>query len=132
MPPGATSWGMTMTDKRMTEGADLAPWFEAGRAEPPAPTGDWLARMETMALAEQPAPAPPMPMRAAAPRGGWLREMLGQLGGWPALAGLAAACVTGVWLGAAAPADWTASVSGGDSITAAEPASAYDYAMLGL
>ncbi|WP_258091994.1 hypothetical protein [Salipiger pentaromativorans] len=124
-----------MTDKRKAEEGGLAPWFEAGRAEVPAPSGDWLARMEAMALAEQPAPRPQQaPDAGAAPRGGWLREMLGVLGGWPAMAGLVAACATGIWFGAAAPSgvsDWL-SASAGDGISALEPASGFDYAMLGL
>lgn len=124
---------MTMTDDRMTQKDDLAPWFTAGCDEMPAPSGDWLARMEAMALAEQPVPdAAPVLDRAVPARRGWLREALAQLGGWPAMAGLAAACVTGVWIGAVAPSDWTTSVVSEDSISAAEPASAYDYAMLGL
>lgn len=128
---------MTMTDKRKAEEGGLAPWFEAGRAEAPAPSGDWLARMEAMALDEQPAPLPldaPAPQALPRARGGWLREMLAALGGWPAMAGLVAACATGVWFGAAAPSDLPGWPSGSDSetITALEPASGFDYAMLGL
>ncbi|KAA8612099.1 hypothetical protein [Salipiger aestuarii] len=124
---------MTMTDDRMTEHDDLTPWFTAGRDEMGQASGDWLARMEAMALAEQPTPAvAPALGGAGATARGWLREALGQLGGWPAMAGLAAACVTGIWIGAVAPSDWTGSVASDESISAAEPASAYDYAMLGL
>ncbi len=124
---------MTMTDKRKAEEGGLGPWFDAGRAEAPAPSGDWLARMEAMALEEQPAPRSAEAPVARAPRSR-LREMLAALGGWPAMAGLAVACATGIWFGAAAPSglpDWLP-VSGEDAITALEPASGFDYAMLGL
>ncbi|WP_303442048.1 hypothetical protein [Salipiger sp. 1_MG-2023] len=120
-----------MTDRKMSDDGPLAPWFDAARDYAPLASGDWLARMEAMALAEQPAPravSRPVPGR----RSGWLREALGQLGGWPAMAGLAAACVAGVWLGAVAPSDWTGMGTTDSLISAAEPASAYDYAMLGL
>jgi len=41
------------------------------------------------------------PPRRAAP-GIW-QQMLGMLGGWPAVGGLAAACAAGVWLGVSPP-----------------------------
>lgn len=123
------SWGMTMTDKLQRDDGPLAPWFDAARDAAPRPSGDWLARMEVLALEEQPAARPET---VAATRRPWWRDALGQLGGWPALAGLAAACVAGVWLGAAAPPDWTGTAQADGAISAAEPASAYDYAMLGL
>ncbi|GGG74266.1 hypothetical protein GCM10011415_23360 [Salipiger pallidus] len=128
---------MTMTDDRRTEEGGLAPWFDAGRDEAPLPSGDWLARMEAMALEMQPAPAPAgiaTPERAAPAWRGWLRDMLRGLGGWPAMAGLVAACATGVWFGVVAPSelsDWLAP-AGRDAMTAIEPASGFDYAMLGL
>ncbi|MAB06319.1 MAG: hypothetical protein CML50_09960 [Rhodobacteraceae bacterium] len=128
---------MTMTDKRKAEEGALAPWFEAGRAEAPAASEDWLARMERMALDEMPAPRPaaaPETPAAQVRRGGWLRETLGALGGWPAMAGLVAACATGIWFGAADPSGLTdlLDAASGDTITALEPASGFDYAMLGL
>jgi len=129
-----------MSDKRKAEEAGLSPWFEAGRAEAPAPSGDWLARMEAMALDEQPAAqasvVPVGPERTR--RGVRLRDLLSALGGWPAVAGLAAACAAGVWFGAVSPAglsDWTAAgatAAASDSYTTFEPASGFDVAMLGL
>ena len=129
-----------MSDKRKAEEAGLGPWFEAGRAEAPAPSGDWLARMEAMALEEQPAPQAPAvavsPERSR--RGVRLRDLMSALGGWPAVAGLAAACAAGVWFGAVSPAglsDWTAAgatAAASDSYTTFEPASGFDVAMLGL
>jgi hypothetical protein len=50
----------------------------------------------------------------AAPAGLWVR-MLDVLGGWPAVSGLAAATVAGVWIGVAPPAsveDMTAELLG--------------------
>ena len=128
-----------MSDKRRAEEAGLGPWFEAGRAEAPAPSGDWLARMEAMALEEQPAaPMPEVADLAARPRRGpRLHDLIPALGGWPAVAGLAAACAAGVWLGAVSPAGlsaWataTASPTASDSYTTFEPASGFDVAMLG-
>lgn len=128
-----------MSDKRKAEEAGLGPWFEAGRAEAPAPSGDWLARMEAMALEEQPTPPiPEVAERAVRPRRGLrLRDLIPALGGWPAVAGLAAACAAGVWFGAVSPAGlsaWataTASVTASDSYTTFEPASGFDVAMLG-
>lgn len=117
---------------RAEEGA-LAPWFEAGRDAPPEPGGDWLARMEAMALAEQPA-LRSAPERTAVPRPPLWREALRLLGGWPAVAGLAAACAAGIWIGVASPqgiADLLP-VTAGDSMWTLEPASGFDYAMVGL
>ncbi len=129
-----------MSDKRKAEEAGLGPWFDAGRAEAPAPSGDWLARMEAMALEEQPAPQPPAGARGPerARRGVRLRDLMSALGGWPAVAGLAAACAAGVWFGAVSPAgltEWTtttATAAASDSYTTFEPASGFDVAMLGL
>ena len=55
-----------MTDKRKAEEGAMAPWFEAARADAPAPSGDWLARMERLALDEMPSPRPD-PAAEAAP-----------------------------------------------------------------
>jgi hypothetical protein len=91
-----------MTDERhehhQAAGAgDLAPWFEAARADGPEPSDALMARVLADAEALQPRPADP-------PRGGgaWA-EVWRLLGGWPAAAGLAAAGVAGLWIGAAPP-----------------------------
>lgn len=129
-----------MSDKRKAEEAGLGPWFDAGRAEAPAPSGDWLARMEAMALDEQPAPqTPPVSHPSATPsaresRGFRLRDLLPVLGGWPAMAGLAAACAAGLWVGTVSPttfSDLTTVSAVSDSYTTFEPASGFDVAMLG-
>ncbi|MCA0847277.1 hypothetical protein [Salipiger thiooxidans] len=131
-----------MTDKRKAEEGAMAPWFEAARADAPAPSGDWLARMERLALDEMPSPRPdPVAVSAPAARRGLgarlgrsLRDVLGAVGGWPAMAGLVAACATGVWFGAVPPSgvsDWL-SVSAADSVMTLEPTSGFDDVMLGL
>jgi hypothetical protein len=54
------------------------------------------------------------PEQAATPSGLWTR-LLDALGGWPAVSGLAAATVAGVWIGVAPPTsvqDLTASMMG--------------------
>ncbi|MCT4370693.1 hypothetical protein CLG85_010325 [Yangia mangrovi] len=125
---------MTMTDQRRKEEGTLASLFEAERQYAPVPSGDWMARMEALALEEQPAPRPAVPA-APAPRrrSGW-REALRAFGGWPAVAGLAAACATGVWIGIASPETMTTLMSSDSSslLSALDPASGFDYAMLGL
>ena len=125
---------MTKTDRAGTEEGLLAPWFDAARDAEPLPDGDWMARMEALALAEQPSARPVPETRAAARRGGW-RDILGGLGGWPAMAGLAAACAAGVWIGVAAPEGSMSTllpVSAGDGVSGLEPASGFDYVMAGL
>ncbi|WP_226622926.1 hypothetical protein [Alloyangia pacifica] len=122
-----------MTDRSKTEEAMLDGLFEAERRTAPLPSGDWLARMEAMALEQQPAPRPaPAPMPRL--RGGGWREALRAFGGWPALAGLAAACAAGVWIGVASPQTMTTllSADSGNTLSALDPASGFDYAMLGL
>lgn len=140
---------MTMTDRSkggVPQDEDiLAPWFEAARQSPPEPSADWLARMEEMALEMQPAgPAEHLPPAGA--RDGVFRRLLRALGGeragqaafsprgWPAAAGLVAACAAGVWLGAAVPSELESLLGYDTSISLAtiEPASSFDYAMLGL
>jgi hypothetical protein len=91
-----------MTDERreheQSAGAgDLEAWFEAARGEGPEPSDALMARVLADAEALQPRSAPP-------PRsdGAWA-EVWRLLGGWPAAAGLAAAGVAGLWIGAAPP-----------------------------
>ena len=74
-------------------------FLDAARADPPLPSGDFMARMQRVALDAQPVAAaiviqaPPL----------WRRVLTG-LGGWPGAAGLAAACATGLWFGISPPA----------------------------
>ncbi|WP_245584661.1 hypothetical protein [Salipiger mucosus] len=122
-----------MTDRRRDDEGPLAPWFEAGREAAPRPDGDWMARMEALALEEQPAAVSAAVTPPA--RRGRLRDLLGQIGGWPAMAGLAAACAAGLWIGVASPdgvAQWWPGDTANAGYTTFDPASGFDFAMLEL
>lgn len=127
---------MRMTDRPSNEEGALAPWFAAGREAAPLPSGEFMARMEALALESQPAQraAPAAPARQS--RGpGRLLARLRAMGGWPALAGLTAACAMGLWIGVAAPeaaVDWVATATQEQGLSGLDPASGFDYAMLGL
>lgn len=107
-------------------GLDL--FFDAARATPPLPGGDFLTRIETQALEIQSAQ---QDIRSAARQPIWW-QLLQTLGGWPGAAGLAAACAAGVWLGIAPPAALDGVLgSGGDLGTLGlDPLSGYDLAMM--
>ena len=75
--------------------------FAEARAQAPAPSGDLMARILRDAETETRARAAPRP--APPPRTGWLGRLSDALGGWPALGGLAASTVLGLWLGVAQP-----------------------------
>lgn len=90
---------MTMTDPNDNMLDDL--FAEARRISPPV-GGDLMARVLADAAAAQ------------APARLWTR-LFEMLGGWPALGGLAAATVAGVWIGVSPPApvaDLTAALLG--------------------
>lgn len=113
-----------MADRKDDMGLDA--FFAAAKHEQAVPSGDLMARVQAQALAEMP--------RAGlqAQPGGW-RQLLAALGGWPAVAGLAAACVTGVWIGAAAPdalgTVWSGTEASLDTI-GLDPVSGFDLALL--
>jgi hypothetical protein len=90
---------MSMKDETGA-GADLEPFFAAARACPPEPSAALLARVAQAAQRPQQGPVRgPVAPRAT------LAERLGALlGGWPAMAGLAAAVLVGLWIGAGLPA----------------------------
>ena len=75
--------------------------FTEARIQAPTPAGDLMARIlqdaeaETRARVRLP-PAPPS-------RIGWIGRLSAALGGCPALGGLAASTVLGLWLGVAQP-----------------------------
>lgn len=86
-----------MTDPKEFE---LDALFDPARAENPTPSDDLMARVLADAVAMQPkteAIAHPKPQSAWA--GFW-----DMFGGWPALSGVAAAGVAGLWLGVTPPA----------------------------
>lgn len=75
----------------------LDAFFDAARRSPAAPSRDMLARVladaetvRTVACASRPRQVRPAPIRDL-------------LGGWPAMAGLAAATLIGLWTGAGLP-----------------------------
>ena len=92
---------MSMTDDDEQTEAALAPFLAAARAEAPLPSPELLARVLEAAEAEQARIA--RPARGPAPRGGLCARIRQGLGGWPALAGLTAAGLAGLWVGLALP-----------------------------
>jgi hypothetical protein len=85
------------------EDTGLDSFFAAARADTPQPGGDFLARMEALALAEQPAPRPEAPTGIPTRHIGLARQLREALGGWAGLAGLATACAAGIWIGVSPP-----------------------------
>ena len=88
-----------MTD-RDSDAIDLDRMFHAARSETEQMPQDLTDRILADARMVQ-VDLLAKPPRRAAP-GIW-QQMLGMLGGWPAVGGLAAACAAGVWLGVAPP-----------------------------
>lgn len=88
-------------DKEMTD-AELDRLFAEASDAGAVPSADLLARV--MADADAVADARDAPQTPPAPvRRGWLESLLGVIGGWPAMAGLATATVAGVWIGYSPP-----------------------------
>lgn len=98
-----------MTDDK-DDDATLTPFFDASRAQAPAPSADLMARVLADARAEQPTTA--APVRPARPARGRLATVFDALGGWPAMAGLTAATVAGVWIGVNPPAGMADQLAG--------------------
>ena len=86
---------MPMTDDERQE-RRLEVAFEAAGAARPEPSAELMARVLADAEAAQAEFAPASVPR---PRSGYLRQFFETLGGWPAIAGLTAAGVAGIWLG---------------------------------
>jgi hypothetical protein len=91
---------MSMSDKDQAEGG-LDVFFEAARVQAPGPSPDLLARV--LADADATRQAHPAAGPAPAPRPGIAARLYRLLGGWPVMAGLATAALTGVWIGTALP-----------------------------
>ncbi|SIT12333.1 hypothetical protein SAMN05421759_11813 [Roseivivax lentus] len=91
---------MAKTERGQKRDDPLERYFEAGRNAPERPDPAFLAR-----LAEQAAGmAADHRNREARPlRGTALGQIREALGGWPALSGLAAAGLAGLWIGIAGP-----------------------------
>lgn len=94
---------MPMSDKDQ-DIAGLGAFFDAARAQPPAPSSALLARVLADAEAEQAWIRRRTQAAAEAPRSGRLQQFYRLLGGWPAIAGLTTAVVAGVWIGTTLPA----------------------------
>ena len=82
-------------------------------ARHPAPSEDFLARLVADAEAEAGAAQLCPPAKALRPGP---RAWLAALGGWPALGGLAAAALAGVWIGIAPPASLDSYLTGSVSV----------------
>jgi predicted lipid-binding transport protein (Tim44 family) len=95
---------MAMVNKMMRD-MDIDDLLAAASAAPRDAPAALLARVLEDAYDAQPQPAAParMPRRRAGP---WARLISG-LGGGPALTGLGAAALGGLWIGFAAPASVT-------------------------
>lgn len=76
----------------------LDAYFEAGRKTADVPTVALLGRIMADAEAQLVGPDP------VAPRAGFFASLRDAIGGWPTLAGLVTAGVTGVWIGFSQPA----------------------------
>jgi hypothetical protein len=95
---------MSTTDEDRRREAALDACIDAARDSAPVPSAALLARVLDAAEAEQDRIAARHAAVPRAPRAGlWARLRQG-LGGYPALAGLAAAGVAGIWIGMALPA----------------------------
>ncbi len=89
----------------MSSEKDLDMLFEQARSAPPEPSHDFLARVLSDAEAMQPAPAGVMsaPVVKRSAIGAFFAGLGDAIGGWPAVAGLATAAVTGVYIGISPP-----------------------------
>lgn len=125
-------WDMKVMTERKDE-TGLDGFFAAARAETPEPGADFLARLTEAALDEQMAQAGRRSAAAGAAAPGLWAALRQALGGWPGMAGLAAACAAGVWLGVSPPEGMSAYWNGetaGLGQSGLDPMSAYDLAMM--
>lgn len=88
---------MAMTER--DDDAALEALFAAARNRAPEPSADLLARVLAQAEAVQAEQVARRPKAPAARRGGAWRGLLDLIGGWGGVGGLAAAGVTGLWIG---------------------------------
>ncbi|MFN3209642.1 MAG: hypothetical protein ACE369_11715 [Roseovarius sp.] len=104
---------------------DLGAHFAAARCHAPEPEADFLARVladaETVQDGFAAAAATARAGHAVRPRAGGWRGVFQSLGGWPAMVGLSAAAVTGLWIGAVPPEglSTTAQMVWGEDVTLA-------------
>lgn len=83
-------------DRDKLDDAALDALFDAAKADAPAPSDAFLARLNADAEAARPVPAPAMP-RYPEP------TVFERLKGWFAVSGLSGAAALGVWIGFAMP-----------------------------
>lgn len=88
---------MSTPDKSDHKSGGLDDFLAAARDTPPRPDDAFMARLLADAEALRPV--------AAVHRQGRLRQLMDLIGGWPALGGLAAASVAGIWFGLAGTVD---------------------------
>jgi len=93
------NWGMKMTDERKPD-EGLEALFDLARADAAAPSDALLSAIMSDAVAVQAERAAPVTPEKQ--RSGW-RKLLAALGGWPSVTGLAAATLTGIWIGVSPP-----------------------------
>lgn len=91
------NWGTPM-DKHSLDDAALDDLFATARVQAPQPSFDLMDRVLSDALSVQELAEADTPVPQVKSEPFW-RAALAALGGWPAMAGLATACVGGVWIG---------------------------------
>ncbi|MEQ9261042.1 MAG: hypothetical protein RIG84_18295 [Roseovarius sp.] len=96
--------------KQAAEEAALAPFFDALRPEAAAPSEALMARVLADAAREQAATGADERRPVARPATPPARRLLGWIGGWPVLSGLATATLAGIWIGVNPPAPLAAPV----------------------
>ncbi len=98
MPGGAQNWGLNMADRKDLNESELDDLFAAAQGAAPAPSKALLMRIAGDAdviASERAAP----PVRRASL---WSRAVAA-IGGWPSVAGLAAAGIGGLAIGITSP-----------------------------
>lgn len=112
----------------------LEAFFDDAKESAPVVPDGLMARMIADAQAETDRRA--QIAAASAPKSVW-SQIMGAVGGWPALAGLSAATLTGVWIGLNPPAavsDTMAQVLGQDGAVVSDylfdPVTGFELAML--
>jgi len=99
----AQNWGMKMAEKKPLDDRELDGFFAVARDVPTAVSEEFMARILADAMAEMPPALPVYAVRPVPNAGGWIANLLGAIGGWPAAAGLAMVTVTGLIIGIGTP-----------------------------